>query len=396
MAAFDYRALEGERAVRGVVQAESARQARTLLRERGLVPLDVEPVRPGRRRGGAGMARERALILRQLAALLRAGLPQEEALSLVAEHSERRGVRRAMAAIRARVREGAALSEAMAEQPALFPAMIHRTVAAGEQAGQLDRVVERLAENAEQRQALARGLGVALVYPAVLALVSLAVVWGLLAFVVPRVVVVFEQSGQDLPWMTTSLIAVSGFLSEHAVALLAGLLVAVVACGILLRTEPVRERVDAWMLRLPGVGRIVRLHAAALFARTLAILMASGVPAVEALNTAAGVSANRRVRADLQRAARRVREGAAIATALDVVDWLPPLTRRLVRGGERAGDLSSMLDHAAALQERDLADAGQVLLTVLQPLMIVVVGGIVLYIVLAILLPIMNMSQLLS
>ncbi|MBY6205791.1 type II secretion system F family protein [Halomonas denitrificans] len=397
MAAFEYEALEDSRTVRGVVQADSARQARSLLRDRGLVPLDVEPVRSGRsRRGGARSGRERALLLRQMSGLLRAGLPLEEVLALLVEQTDRAGVRRPLAAIRARVLEGGALSEAMSEHPSLFPPLYWRSVAAGEQAGRLESVIGRLADHADKRAALSRGVLMALVYPLLLAVLSIAVVWGLIGFVVPRVVEVFDQSRQALPPLTRSLIWISDAVASWGVVLLGALAGAIVAGALLLRRPAVRRAFDGMLLRIPLVGRVVRAHVSALFARTLAILSASGVPAVDALGTASTVIPNLRVRADLEQAAARVREGASITAAIGDLDWMPPLTRRLVAGGEQAGDLGGMLDHAAELQEADLEQTGQVLLAVLQPALILLVGLVVLYIVLAILLPVMNLSQMLG
>lgn len=396
MAAFEYQAMDDGRQVSGVVQADTARMARQQLRERGLVPLEVEPVARARTSGRAGTGRERALILRQMAALLNAGLPLEEVLSLAADPSGSKRVNRPLASIRARVLEGQSLSEAMAEQPGLFPAMYTRSIAAAEQAGQLDLVIARLARHAERRLALSRSVAVALVYPLLLALISLGVVWGLLGFVVPRVVGVFEYSNQQLPWMTRSLLEISSLVADYG--LLFGLLLVIATLGTaaLLRLPGPRLWLDRTLLKLPLVGRLVRAQAAALFARTLAILVSSSVPAVEALKAASEVIGNRKVRADLEAAAARVREGASISGAMQPIEWLPPLTRRLIHGGEQAGELGEMLEHAAELQESDLQDAGQVLLAVLQPALILLVGLVVLYIVLAILLPIMNMSQLLS
>ncbi|MEX0915962.1 MAG: type II secretion system F family protein [Wenzhouxiangellaceae bacterium] len=396
MAAFEYQAMDDGRQVSGVVQADTARMARQQLRERGLVPLEVEPVARARSSSRAGTGRERALILRQMAALLKAGLPLEEVLSLAADQSGSKRVNRPLASIRARVLEGQSLSEAMAEQPGLFPAMYTRSIAAAEQAGQLDLVIARLARHAERRLALTRSVSVALVYPLLLALISLGVVWGLLGFVVPRVVGVFEYSNQQLPWMTRSLLEISSLVADYGLIFLLLLVIAALGTVALLRLSGPRLRMDRTLLKLPLIGRLVRAQAAALFARTLAILVSSSVPAVEALKAASEVIGNRKVRADLEAAAARVREGASISGAMQPIEWLPPLTRRLIHGGEQAGELGEMLEHAAELQESDLQDAGQVLLAVLQPALILLVGLVVLYIVLAILLPIMNMSQLLS
>lgn len=397
MAAFEYEALEDSRTVRGVIQADSARQARSLLRDRGLVPLDVEPVRSGRgRRAGARSGRERALLLRQMSGLLRAGLPLEEVLGLLVEQTDRAAVRRPLAAIRSRVLEGGSLSEAMSEHPGLFPPLYWRSIAAGEQAGRLETVIGRLADHADKRAALSRGVLMALVYPLLLAVLSIAVVWGLIGFVVPRVVEVFDQSRQALPPLTRSLIWISDAVASWGALFLLALVGAVVAGALLLRRPTARRAFDGGLLRVPLIGRVVRAHVSALFARTLAILSASGVPAVDALGTASTVIPNLRVRADLEQAAARVREGSSITAAIGDLDWMPPLTRRLVAGGEQAGDLGGMLDHAAELQEADLEQTGQVLLAVLQPALILLVGLVVLYIVLAILLPVMNLSQMLG
>ena len=398
MAAFEYQAMDNGRQVGGVVQADTARMARQQLRERGLVPLDVQPVARAAAtgRGSARLGRERALILRQMAALLKAGLPLDEVLSLAADQSESKRVNRPLAAIRARVLEGQSLSDAMAGQPALFPAMYTRSIAAAEQAGKLDSVIARLAGHAERRLALARSVSVALVYPMLLALISLGVVWGLLGFVVPRVVSVFEYSDQQLPLMTRSLLEISSFVSGYGLLVMLVLAGLTLACVALFRLPGPRMQLDRALLKLPLAGGLVRAQAAALFARTLAILVSSSVPAVEALKAASEVVANRKVRADLEAAAARVREGASISAAMQPIEWLPPLTRRLIHGGEQAGELGDMLEHAAELQESDLQDAAQVLMAVLQPALILLVGLVVLYIVLAILLPIMNMSQLLS
>lgn len=397
MAAFEYQALKGERTTRGVLHADSARQARSRLRERGLVPLEVAPVRASERSGWLRDAgRERALVLRQMSALVRSGLPLEEVLAIIAEQAETPRTRSPLAAMRAGVVEGRPLSDVMAEQPVLFPVLYSRSVAAGERAGRLETVLERLAGHAEASRDLRRGLGVAMVYPILLVLVSLTVVWGLIGFVVPRVVGVFAETGAELPLLTRSLLAVSGALERGGPWLLAAIVLGIAGCWWVLRSPAIRQGLDGWLLRAPLVGRLVRARLSATFARTLAILVSSAVPLVESLNVAAGVVGNRVAADSIRTAADRVREGAQVSRALAEVDWLPATTRRLIAGGERAGDLAPMLDQAAAIQEAQLADTVSMLLAVLQPILILLVGLLVLYIVLAILLPIMNLSQLLG
>ena len=398
MGAFEYQALEGGRTQKGVIQADTARAARAQLRERGLLPLDVREVKAESAGSWSlgGQGNERALLLRQLATLLKAGLTLEEVLSLLVEQAESPGLRRQLGAIRARVMEGQSLSAAMAEHPRLFPYLFTAAIAAGERAGQLEIVLERLADFAEQREAMNRGLSLALVYPLLLALIAIAVVWGLIGFVVPRVVGVFEQAAQELPWLTRSLLALSDFIATYGLILIAVLVVGTVFAVLALRRPGPRGWLDRLLLRLPVLGRLVRARQTASFTRTLAILVSSAVPLVEALKVSAGVVGNRVVRTDIERVAAQVREGVSLSRALSDAAWLSPVARRLISGGEKSGELAPMLDHTAAIQERELNAATTVLLAVLQPLLILLVGLMVLYIVLAIMLPILSMSQLLA
>ncbi|TVQ35483.1 MAG: type II secretion system protein GspF [Wenzhouxiangella sp.] len=398
MGAFEYQALSGSKATRGVVQADTARAARAQLRERGLIPLDIQAVEAEQSSTGfaLGGGRDRALLLRQLATLLKAGLILEEVLSVLVEQTDSSAQRRQLGAIRSRVMEGQSLSAAMAEHPRLFPTLYTAAIAAGERAGRLESVLERLADYAEQREEMNRGIGLALIYPLLLALIAVAVVWGLIGFVVPRVIGVFEQTAQELPLLTVSLLALSDFIANWGLWLLIGLALLGVVAGMALRRPEPRARLDAVLLRLPVIGRLVRARQTASFTRTLAILTASAVPLVEALRVAASVVQNSIVRRDIERAAAQVREGMSLTRALENSTWLPPMARRLIAGGERSGELAPMLEHAAAIQERDLQAATTVLLAVLQPTLILLVGLMVLYIVLAIMLPILNMSQLLA
>ncbi|MEN1728880.1 MAG: type II secretion system F family protein [Pseudomonadota bacterium] len=399
MAAFEYQALaEGNRNTRGVVQADTARAARSQLREKGLIPLEIQEVSPQtqseisfRSQGG-----ERALVLRQLATLLRAGLTLEEVLSVLVEQTDSSQQRRQLGAIRSRVMEGQSLSSAMSEHPGLFPALYSASVAAGERAGQIEDVLHRLADYAEQQQETSRSISLALVYPALLAIIALGVVWGLIGFVVPRVVGVFDTAGQALPALTRSLLFISDLVAQQGLWLLLGIVALIIAGGMAFRTPGPRLQIDRALLRAPILGRLVRARQTATFTRTLAILSNSAVPLVEALNVAARVVGNRQVRSDIERAASQVREGNSLAVALDGAQWLPAMARRLIAGGERSGELAPMLKHAADIQERELNSATVVMLAVLQPALILLVGGLVLYIVLAIMLPILNMSQLLN
>lgn len=399
MGAFEYQALDGRgRARKGVLQADTSRQARQQLRGQGLIPLNVGAVEQSARGAGGFTAwgRERALLLRQLSTLLKAGLPLEEALSALVEHAEKPALKRRLAAMRARVVEGQSLSAAMAEHPRLFPTLYTAAIAAGERAGRLDAVLARLTLFAEQRQALGRSLGMALIYPVLLTLIAFAVVWGLITFVVPRIIEMFDTVGQSLPWMTRSLIFVADFMDRWGIWLvpLAGVLALLAALAW--RRPAVRARVDAFALRLPAIGRLVRAQQTARFTRTLAILSASGVPLVEALRVASGVVGNHVIRTDLEQAARKVREGASLKQSLSDADWLPAIARRLIASGEKSGELAAMLEHAAEVQERALEASLDMGMSILQPLLILTVGMVVLYIVLAIMLPILDLSSLVS
>jgi general secretion pathway protein F len=397
--AYEYQALTDAGATtRGVVQADSARAARSQLRDRGLLPLEVSAVereRPGFGAAG-GQGRERALLLRQMSTLLAAGLPLEEVLSVLVEQADQSRSRRQLGAIRARVMEGQSLSAAMAEHPRLFPPLYSASVAAGERAGQLDIVLERLAGFAEQREEMRRSFSLALVYPVVLTVIAIAVVAGLIGFVVPRVVGVFEQASRELPWLTRSLLALSDSIATWGWLMIVILIACVIAAILALRQPHLRLRFDEWLLRLPVFGRLSRSRETATLMRTLAILVGSAVPLVDALQVASEVVVNRRIRADVEAASAQLREGISLTRALGQYEWLPPMARRLLSGGERSGELAPMLEQAARLQERELQAASQLLLAVLQPLLILLVGAVVLYIVLAIMLPIMSMSQLLS
>lgn len=397
MGAFEYQALEDGRSTRGVIQADTARQARQQLRERGLIPLDVSPVEAARgARQGRGLARERALLFRQLSTLLRAGLPLEEAIAVLAEQAERPALRRSLAGIRARIVEGRNLSEALAETPALTPEMYVRAVAAGERAGSLEAVLGRLADHAERQEEISRRLVVAMAYPVILTFIALLVVWGLIGFVVPRVVGVFDQAVRELPAITRSLLALADFTVTVGPWLLVLLLLLTAAFAWLYRQPAARLAADRLALKIPLFGRLERARQSARFARTLGILTGSAVPLVEALGASAAAIGNHAVRLDLQNTAARVREGQSLSRSLEGIDWLPPMTRRLIAAGERSGELPSMLDHAADLQERDLEAVTGILLAVLQPVLILAVGLFVMYIVLAILLPILDMSRLLA
>ncbi|MGA9422915.1 MAG: type II secretion system inner membrane protein GspF [Rhodanobacteraceae bacterium] len=400
MPAFAYQALDNSgKTLRGVLQGDTARAVRSTLRERGLNPLAVDEVsegarhraRPFSRRGLS--AQQLALLTRQLATLVGAGLPMDEALAALSEQAGGDRQQELTAALRGRVLEGASLAQAMAEFPDTFPEIFRASVAAGEQAGRLDPVLEKLADYAEARDALKQTILAALAYPLLLSLVAIAVVAGLLTYVVPQIVGVFQNLHQTLPLATRMLMAASAFLRSWGWLLLLLLAAFMVAARFALKREPVRYRWHALLLRMPLVGSLVRAASTARATRTLALLAGSAVPLLDALSIAAQVVSNLPMRAALQRAAFKVREGGGFSRALGESGQFPPIALRLIASGERSGELPRMLIEAAAQQQRELDRWLTVLSAVLGPAVILLVGAMVLFIVLAILLPIFNLNQ---
>lgn len=397
MPAFAYQAIDASgKTQRGVLQGDTARAVRQTLRERGLNPLEVLPVadRPQSPLARRGLSTTQlALFTRQLATLLGAGLPIDEALAALGEQGEDERARSLVVALRARVMEGAGLATAFADYPESFPEIYRASIAAGEQSGRLSTVLERLADYAESRDALRQKMLAALAYPLLLTVVAVCVVTGLLVYVVPQIVGVFASMKQQLPLPTTVLIGLSEFVKRWGLVLFgagAGLLIAV---RFALRRDSVRMTWHRWVLRLPLVGKLTRASNTARAARTLALLSASAVPLLDALAISAQVVPNLPMREALRRAAHKVREGGAFSRALADSGYFPPVAVRLIASGERSGQLERMLDEAAAHQAKELDRWLALLTAVLGPAVILLVGAMVLFIVLAILLPIFNLNQ---
>lgn len=404
MGAFEYTALDPTgRERRGVLEGDTARQVRQLLRERQLLPVEVNPVaereaaRTTRRfswsRGGVSAA-DVALATRQLATLARAGLPLEEALLAVSEQTDRPRVQRVMLGVRAKVMEGHTLATGLGEFPRVFPEIYRATVAAGEQSGHLDEVLERLADYTEGRDQLRQRIVGALLYPIVLSVMCLGIVSGLLVYVVPKVVEVFETGKGSLPLMTRLLIGLSDFLRDWGPWLLGALVVGGIVLSRALRRPEVRLRFDRLMLRLPLAGRLLRGFNTARFTRTFSILTGSAVPVLDALRIAGQVVSSMPMREAVEAAAERVREGAPIGRSLAERRLFPPMTIHLISSGESSGRLEEMLERAATSQERELDGLLAALVGLLGPLMIVVMGVFVMGIVFAMLMPIFEMNTL--
>ena len=404
MGAFEYTALnERGREKRGVLEGDTARQIRQQLRDQGMIPIAVEEVaqRETRERSGLSFKRgisatDLALITRQLATLVRAALPLEECLQTVARQSELPRLKSMMLAVRSKVLEGHTLADGLGDFPHIFPELYRKTVAAGEQSGHLDVVLERLADYTEKRQQMRQKIMLALFYPVILTAVAILVTLALLTYVVPQVVQVFDNMGQELPWLTVTLIAVSDFLREYWPWLLSALLAVVVGFKLMLRGEAMKHRWHRVLLRLPLIGRLGRGLNTARFARTFSILTASGVPVLEAMRLSAEVMGNLPMRGAVNDASHRVREGSGIARALEQSRYFPPMTLHLIASGESSGKLEEMLERAADNQERELETVIAMVMGMFEPLLILVMGGVVLIIVLAILLPIFDLNTLVS
>lgn len=410
MAAFEYVALdERGKEKKGVLEADTARLARASLRQQGLTPLTVEEttVRSNSKskagsapsgatyRGGI-KTNDLALMTRQVATLSGAGTPLEEALAAVSRQTEKPKIQSLILSVRSKVLEGHTFASALKDYPKVFPEIYQATVAAGEQSGHLDAVLERLADYTEERQVANATVKKALIYPTMLVVASILIVAFLLAYVVPQVVQVFEGMNQELPALTVGLLATSAFVREWGIIVAVVLIVVVITFRYAMRGEAFKTRVHGFLLKIPLIKKLIRGFNTAQFARTLSILSASGVPVLEALDISAQVITNRPMRTAVDTAAGQVREGSTLGTALEKTGYFPPMMLHLVASGEASGKMDSMLEKAATHQERELNSVMAIFLGLFEPVVILIMGGVVLAIVLGILLPIFEMNQLVA
>jgi general secretion pathway protein F len=404
MAAFEYTALDSAgRERKGLIEGDSPKHVRQQLREKQLLPLEIQESaqreakqaasrRPFVRRGLSTL--DLALFTRQLATLLRSGLPLEESMQAVAEQTEKQRVQRIVLGVRSKVVEGHPLADGFRDFPAAFPEIYRATVAAGEQSGKLDAVLERLADYTESRQVMGQQVSNALVYPIVLLVLSFAIVSFLLAYVVPQVVAVFQAGKQDLPFATQLLIGMSDFVRHYWYYGLAVLFLAIWGFRRWLRNAENRRRYHVVLLRVPLVGKLIRGVNTARFARTFSILTASAVPVLEALRISADVVNNLPMKYAVEEAAGRVREGAPIGRSLAARKMFPPMMIHLISSGESSGELEKMLERAASNQEREMDGLLSTMTNLLGPFMVVFMGAIVMFIVIALLLPIFQLNEL--
>jgi general secretion pathway protein F len=404
MPAFRYEAVDAVGATKkGVLNADNARSARAELRTQGLLPLSVEAIAAqvdasgATRRSSFGerlSTTELALFTRQLASLLEAGLPLEQAFSALLEQAERPYVRDLIASIRSEVIGGAAFSSALARHPRDFAEIYRALVASGEQIGHLARVLSRLADYIERRNALVQKVKLAFTYPAIVTVVAFAIVIFLLTYVVPQIVSVFANTKQKLPLLTVIMLAVSDFVRAWGLVMLALLIGAWFAWRRALQNPALKRRWHAWLLTAPLYGKFERSLNTARFASTLAITTGSGVPILRALETSRETLSNVAMQELVEQASDNVREGVSLARALSTKQHFPPMLIHMIRAGELTGELPAMLERAASAQEQDLERRTLTIAGLLEPALILAMGVVVLLIVLAVLMPIIEINQL--
>jgi general secretion pathway protein F len=405
MPAFSYVAVDAQgRTRRGVVEAEAPRQARADLRNAGMVPLELAALGPeaapaprgapwrGRRRRLSNS--ELTLVTRRLALLLEAGLTVEQCLDALVEQAQDEAGGRILGAVRAEVLSGHSLAAALERFPGSFPEIYRALISTGEQSGDLASVMSRLADYLESRRAVSQHAGLALLYPAIVASVALAIVLGLLTYVVPQVVEVFQNSRQELPFLTRAMLWLSGALQGNLLAIAVAAAALVAALRFAWSREAWRGRWEAWFLRVPGIGPLLLGTGTARVASTLAILVGAGVPLLQALAASAKVVRSLPLRGAVEEAARLVREGSPLHRALDSRKVFPRIFIHLVASGESSGRLAHMLAQAAKHQEMENEHRMRLLTGILEPAIIVAMGIVVLLVVLAILMPIIEMNQL--
>lgn len=402
MGAFEFVALDQKgKESKGLLEGDTAKHVRQILRERKLLPISVNEVarKESRSQGKLSLRRglsasELALLTRQLATLAQSGLPLEESLLAVSQQNENPRIQSILMGVRSRVMEGHSLAAGLADFPRAFPELYRATVAAGEQSGHLDAVLERLAEFTETRQQLQQQIRNALIYPIALIVTAVGIISFMLAYVVPKVVYIFENYNQQLPLLTRIMIASSDFIRGYWFFIILAITGTIFGLRHLLKKDGPKRKYHHLLLRLPLVSKLTRGINTARFTQTLSILAGAGVPILESLQIASQVVVNLPMREAVEEAALRVREGAMISKSLAASKLFPPMTTHLISSGEASGRLEEMLAHAAKIQEREVNGLIAAMLGIMQPLMVIIMAAIVLMIVLAILLPIFELNNL--
>lgn len=403
MAAFDFQAVDSRgKTKKGVIEGDTPRQARALLREQGLMPTDVVPTlaskinksgkKSKRSNNSKVSAAELALITRQLATLAESGLPLEEALIAIAEQGEKNAIKSMIMGVRTKVTEGYGLAESMAEYPKVFNHLYRAMVAAGEKSGYLDKVLNRLADYTEQREQMRSQLIQALVYPVIMTVVAVGVIAILLTKVVPQIVGQFEHMGASLPSSTKFLIASSDFLQANGFYMVLFIALVMLLISQLLKKPKFEMIYHQRIITFPGIGKVAKGLNTARFARTLSILSASAVPLLESMKISGEVLDNLYIKQQVKLAADKVREGASLRLSLEQTKLFPPMMLHMIASGEKSGQLEQMLGRAADNQDKEFEALMNISLKAFEPALMVVMAGVVLFIVMAILEPILKLN----
>ncbi len=404
MAAFEYKALNAKgRQKKGVIEGDNARQVRQRLKEQGLVPVEVIETKAKSSSKTASLSFSRgistndlALLTRQLSTLVQASMPLEECLKAVAEQSEKQRITNMLMGVRSRVVEGYTLSDSLADYPHVFDELFCSMVAAGERSGHLDTVLERLADYAENRQQMRSKLQQAMIYPIVLTVFAIAVIGFLLASVVPQIVDQFVQMGQELPTPTQFLLQASDFVQSKGLYLLGGSAAFYLLFKLALKKPATRLSWDKKVLNFPLIGKVVRSINTSRFARTLSICTSSAIPLLDGMKVATDVMTNKYIKSQVTEASDKVREGGSLRVSLDQTKLFPPMMLHMIASGEQSGELEQMLTRAADNQDRDFESVVNIALGLFTPALIAVMAGIVLFIVMATLMPILEMNNLMA
>ncbi|KZX55542.1 type II secretion system protein GspF [Vibrio sp. HI00D65] len=405
MAAFEYKALDAKgKSKKGSIEADNARQARQRIKEQGLMPVEMTEAKAKTAKGSTpstsfkrGISTpDLALITRQISTLVQSGMPLEECLKAVAEQSEKPRIRTMLLAVRSKVTEGYSLADSLADYPHIFDELFRAMVAAGEKSGHLDAVLERLADYAENRQKMRSKLLQAMIYPVVLVVFAVTIVSFLLATVVPKIVEPIIQMGQELPQSTQFLLASSEFIQDWGIQLLLLIIGVIVLIKTALKRPGVRLSWDRKLLSIPLIGKIAKGINTSRFARTLSICTSSAIPILEGMKVAVDVMSNHHVKQQVLQASDSVREGASLRKALDHTKLFPPMMLHMIASGEQSGQLEQMLTRAADNQDQSFESTVNIALGIFTPALIALMAGLVLFIVMATLMPMLEMNNLMS
>ena len=404
MPAFHYTAVDKEgNEIKSSLEGDTSKHVRGILREKGLLPLSIKEIKPDKSTRlkinltqNSLSSKDLAYFTRQLATLIKSGIPIDEALFAINEQNEKQYIKNIILTIRSKIMEGYTLSDSFNDFPKSFPMIYTTTIAAGEKSGHLSLILDKLADFTESRKKLQQQIKNALIYPIALIVTALLVIAFMLAYVVPKVVYIFENFDQQLPLLTRIMIATSDFLLNNWLYIILFSVILVFLCHYLMKNDDTRSKYHSILLKLPIFGHLVKNMNSARFMQTLSILAGSGVPILEALKISTNVITNLPMKNAVNQATIRVSEGESISKSLSKSNLFPPMMIHMIGSGENSGRLEEMLDRATVNQEEEVENTIATLLGIMQPLTVIIMAGIVLLIVLAILLPIFEINNLIA